>query len=143
MASAPGKFSLYIPGTNGDNNMVAALFHPVTLQHFHITPQQCGLGDSGLSSHTQKLIMEQFAVDQAHKSCICEEKFIDQETKRQSLFGQAGTSYFDDILSLSAETPNLLEFDNPIPSTFTTTNTSINKSKFVSNNRQSTRKQEK
>ena len=38
VASAPSKFSLYIPSTNGDNNMVAALFYPGTLQHFHIMP---------------------------------------------------------------------------------------------------------
>ena len=113
VASAPSKFSLYIPGTNGDNDMVAASFYPVTLQHFHITPQQCGLCNSRLSSHAQKLIIEQFAVDQARKSRIREEKFIDQKTKRQSLFGQTNTSYFDDILSLSAKTLNLLEFNLP------------------------------
>ena len=77
--------------------------------------------------------MEQSAVNQACKSHIHEEKFIDWENKRQSLFGQTGTSYFDNILSLSAKTPNLLEFNNPVP-----TNTFINKSKYINNNWQST-----
>ena len=57
--------------------MIAASIHPVTLRHFHITPQQCGLSNPGMSSHAQKLIMERFAVEQACKSHIHEEKFID------------------------------------------------------------------
>ena len=117
VASAPDKFSLYLPGTNGSDSMIAASIHPVTLRHFHITPQQCGLGDPGISSHAQKLIMERFAVEQARKSRIHEEKFIDRENRRQSLFGSNSSSDFDDISSLVAETPTLLELNEPGSST--------------------------
>ena len=75
----PGKFFLYIPGTNGSEDMVAAFIHPITLQHFHNTPQQCGLSDPRMFNHVQKLIMEQFAVEQACKSHIHEEKFMAHE----------------------------------------------------------------
>ena len=74
-----------------------------------------------------------FAVEQARKSRIHEENFIDRENHRQSLFGSTSSPYFDDISSLVAETPSLLEFDEPVPltSTISTPNhnsKSINKS---------------
>ena len=91
--------------------MVTASIYPVTLQYFHITPQQCGLSDPGMSNHVQKLIMEQFAVEQAHKSCIHEEKIMAHKNRCQSLFGSSSSSYFNDLSSLVTNTLLLLEFE--------------------------------
>ena len=141
IASALGKFSLYIPGTNGSEDMVAASIHPVTLRHFHITPQQCGLGDPGMSNHAQKLIMEQFAVEQARKSRIHEEKFMARENRRQSLFGSSSSSYFDDLSSLVTDTPSLLEFEEP--TTYTSAIGTPNNSKSNNKSRRAARMHKK
>ena len=79
--AAPGQSSLYVPGTTPiDKPVIVPSMCPVTLRHFHITPQQCGLGETRISVHAQKMILERFAVEQARKSCISEQRFMECES---------------------------------------------------------------
>lgn len=78
--------STFIPGVSGKTDYVDKSPHPIHIQDFHITQEQCGLApprNTGLSE-AQALIMEDYAMTQAYKNKRRHEQFQNRDSQWRS-----------------------------------------------------------
>lgn len=89
----PRRLSTYLPSANGELHLTKS-DHPVLLEDFHITPEQCGLAAprrNGLTE-AQSFIFEDYATSQAYKNRRRRDLYQAREEKRNALFGKYGSS---------------------------------------------------